>query len=419
MTMSFWSALGKIGKAINPFSGIIGSAGSIATTAMTNAQNMKMMREQQAYNTKEREASQAYNTSERKASQVFQDQQRVAQNQYAEDIYNQYQSPAALVEQYQAAGLNPRLAIDGKSVGNISAASGSTGGAPSGSHIQPLGVTPPYMNAQGYASAFGNIAEGLKALGEAKKSGIDVQYMEQEYQETIKGMKLDNAAQELLNSVNTKYLDKEQQLKLLKFVQDLKNKKLEGERLMEVIKGLAKDNIIKDNEIDTWYETFDVNKAKTVSETNLNNASAGERSAAAVNHRAQANLANHQASYYDVLKSTEKCRQRLLNEQRFNVHENTAVQHYQNRILRLSYQIDSLANRVFVKNFDQYSKNEKQKLKNDYINLRAQYTKLRGEAVKVGADAGFDVNFNDYLNASWDALDESFGTMGKIFKVVL
>ena len=59
----------------------------------------------------------------------------------------------------------------------------------------------------------------------------------------------------------------EQQLKLLNFVQDLKNKNLEGERLKEAIKGLAKDNIIKDNEIDTWYDNFNIHRANILADT--------------------------------------------------------------------------------------------------------------------------------------------------------
>lgn len=174
----------------------------------------------------------------------WQDSQRIAQNQYAEDMYNMYQSPAAHVHQYSDAGLNPRLAINSSSVGRVSASLGSSGGAPSGTHVNPMGYSPLYMDTKGFASSFGEIANALKSLSEAKKNGIDTEYLEDEWKQKLKSYKLSNAAQELLNSVNIKYLDKKEQAILDKFAVDIANGKITGSNLMEQLELLKKENII-------------------------------------------------------------------------------------------------------------------------------------------------------------------------------
>lgn len=257
-------------KIANPIGSAISAIGGAASTALTNAQNLKMQRESQKWQTSEREASQEYNTSERLGSQEFQDQQRQAQNQYAEDIYNQYQSPLAMVEQYKAAGLNPRLAMENGSGGSISASSGSSGGAPSGSHVSPGSVAPPYMQAQGYTQAFSTIADSLKSLGEAKKLGMETKYYEEQITESIKGMKLDNLSKELYYEVDKKYLDKKEASLLQESLQRLAKGDLDVKQASEILNKLRFEGLITRKTYETFDERFKAEINKINSEANLN-----------------------------------------------------------------------------------------------------------------------------------------------------
>lgn len=165
LDICFWQALG----------GLAGLAGSI----YQGEQNKKMMREQMKFQTSEREASQGYQTSERLGMQGFQDAQRNAQNQFAIDMYEKYQSPQALAAQYREAGLNPALAVQG-GAGDVSASSGSTGGAPSSGAPVGAHINPPYQSMNSIAdsinatiSGLTSIAKAKKDLADAKKTGVE------------------------------------------------------------------------------------------------------------------------------------------------------------------------------------------------------------------------------------------------------
>ncbi len=248
--------LNVLSKIANPIGSAVSAIGGIAGSAMTNAANLKMQRESQKWQTSEREAAQAYNTSERLSSQEFQDQQRLAQNRYAEDIYNLYQSPLAMVEQYKAAGLNPRLAMENGSSGSISASSGSSGGAPSGSHVSPNSVAPPYMTSLGYTQAWQSVAQTLKALGEAKDLGIRTEYTEEMLKEQIRGMKLSNESQEFLLSIDRKYLDKERAGKIANIMQDLENKSISVSEARQRIDNMKIDKQYKEKLLNSFDERF-------------------------------------------------------------------------------------------------------------------------------------------------------------------
>lgn len=287
--MGFWKDVGSfIGGAAggNIIGAGIGALGSIIGGKFTNDANLGMMREQMAWNTKEREASQSYNTRERVSSQEWQDQQRRLQNNWARDMYEAYQTPQALAEQYKAAGLNPRLAMGSNSVGNVSASSGSTGGAPSGTHVSPMGASVPYMSSQGYTSAFGDIANALKSLGEAKKAGVETEQYEKSFKARMKQLELSNEAQELLNTVNFKYLDKKERLILDKFAQELETGKLNQKEIIARVRNLGKQGILLQKDVDTYEiklysqlaeqvartDNFSANTARTLNAINLDSA---------------------------------------------------------------------------------------------------------------------------------------------------
>lgn len=252
--------------------GLISGIGSIFSANAQRKSNEKMFNQQLEYNKQEAQRQRLFTTSERNASQLYQTSEREAQNRYAEDMYNKYQSPAALVQQYKDAGLNPRLAMDSSSVGNISASSGSSGGAPSGESYSPLGVNPPYNQVQSYTSGFQDMANAVKALGEAKKTGIETDFLEDEIKERLKGQKLSNEANELLNLVNKKYLNKKSSAELQKLLNDVAHGDVEIDVLKTQLKGFEKDNIIKGYEADKWLESYEQNVRKTESEIQLNTA---------------------------------------------------------------------------------------------------------------------------------------------------
>lgn len=255
------------------WSSVIGAGGGLLSSALGGLFNNHQLKKQMEYNRQERIASQEYNTSEREASQDWQESQRIAQNQYAEDIYNQYQSPQAMYNQFLQAGLNPRLATDSKSVGNISASSGSSGGAPSGTHVNPMGIQVPQMSMNGFADGFVQMATALKTLGEAKKTGIDTQFMEDEWKERIKGMKLSNVAQELLNNVNTKYLDEETSKRLTILGQEISNNSITYKKLQKELDILVEQHLITQYDRTHWLDRYNRTMANLDSSTAVNNSS--------------------------------------------------------------------------------------------------------------------------------------------------
>lgn len=257
--MSFLSGLG---------SALFGGIGSIVSGLF----NMNAQNKQNAWANNQRLEAQKYNTSERLASQEYATGERVASQDWNEYLYNQYQSPQAMSRQYSEAGLNPALAVDGSSVG--SPASSSAQSAPSGSNAGMASGTPPsYMPYNLFSSGFNDIAGALKSLGEAKKLGIDSKYLEDMLKEQLQGTKLSNKAQALLNDVNYKYLDKEKAASLSKLLVDIHNDSLTADEINQRVESLRKQNILTQNQIDTWREQYnrDVREQESRIDVNLAN----------------------------------------------------------------------------------------------------------------------------------------------------
>lgn len=122
--------MGSFGNFINDNAvSLFGSIAGLFTQGATNRTNLKMMRETNEFNAQEAAKQRDW---EARQAEIARDWQ--------EDFYNTYESPEAMVRQYQGAGLNPALLYQG--AGNGSAPSASI---PSGASAS--GTTPPYMDA--------------------------------------------------------------------------------------------------------------------------------------------------------------------------------------------------------------------------------------------------------------------------------
>lgn len=212
-------------------SSAISGVSSLLGGALGYAYNKKLMQAQQAYNTSERLATQQYNTSEREAAQAYNTGEREAQNAYAEQMYNTYSSPEALVRQYEAAGLNPRLAIGANSAGSVAASSGhSATVSPQSSGM--LGITPPYQDVTSFSQGFVNIANALKAIGEAKKTGVETRWLEASFNDKLRELKYGADAQQFaaeIAKINARYLPEEKRRYIEKMIMDM----AEGEANIE------------------------------------------------------------------------------------------------------------------------------------------------------------------------------------------
>lgn len=178
---SVGNALGSVpvvGQAVSAVGNLVGGA-------IQANDNKKMMREQMAWQNQQRLDSQRFQSGERVAQQHFQQSERELQNQYAEDMYNKYESPQAMVRQLKDAGLNPRLASEGAG-GSVAASSGSSGGAPSSGAPSAGSVAPPYQNIGAWSQGFQSMAAALKDIAEAKKLGVDTDYLVQTFNERVR-----------------------------------------------------------------------------------------------------------------------------------------------------------------------------------------------------------------------------------------
>lgn len=195
--------VGGVGDAVN---NLLDDAAAQHATDDARAYNTAERIASQEYQTSEREAKQAYQTAERNAMQQYQTSERTATQQWNEDMYNRYESPEAKVRQYDAAGLNPRMAAGGN-FAQVSSA--SNGGAPSTSAPSGGAMAPAYQDINSATQGFVNMSQLMKNLADAKLAGANTTRIETLLDDELKGIQLSNLNQELYNRVNEKYLDKE------------------------------------------------------------------------------------------------------------------------------------------------------------------------------------------------------------------
>lgn len=291
--MGFFGSLFGVNAGLQGLGSLLGIGGA----ALGYKYNKRLMEQQQAWNTSEREAQQKYNTSERISAQNYNTGEREAQNAYAEQMYNTYSSPEALVRQYSGAGLNPRLAIGSNTAGSVAASSGhSATVSPQSSGM--LGITPPYQDVSSFSQGFVNIANALKSLADAKKSGVETKRMEAFLQDELKGLQYQNRATELANLFNEKVLaraDEKLDLEIKDILTRIANGQLEGKELEQKIKYLESQNVIIKYEGDHWLEKFRA-------EQDIRKATKEELEAGAAEKRASAQVKIDEHNLFDIKK---------------------------------------------------------------------------------------------------------------------
>lgn len=279
--MGFFGSLFGVNAGLQGLGSLLGIGGA----ALGYKYNKRLMEQQQAWNTSEREAQQKYNTSERIAAQNYNTGEREAQNAYAEQMYNTYSSPEALVRQYSGAGLNPRLAIGSNTAGSVAASSGhSATVSPQSSGM--LGITPPYQDVNSFSKGFVNIADALKSLADAKKSGVETKRMEAFLADELKGLQFQNRATELANLFNEKVLaraDQKLDAEIKLILTQIAKGELEGKELTEKINLLKKENVIQGHVADKWLENYEA-------DLNIKKATKEELEAGASEKRASAQV---------------------------------------------------------------------------------------------------------------------------------
>lgn len=339
-----------------------------------NNENKKMMREQMKYNTSEREASQQFQDEQRLAMQGYQTSEREAQNKWYESIYNQYQSPQALAMAYKEAGFNPNLALDGSNVGNVAA--GSNGGAPSSGAPSGRSISAPYQDMTSFSRGFQDMAAAAASLASAKKSGVETSQMEESFKARMKQLDLSNAAQELMNSVNYKYLDKHTEALLNRVIQEYSTGALQQQEMRKQLELLADAHLLNKKTLDHWDETYANAQANIKADTNFKNEQADTQSSIRELNKASAALARSQSL-------TEKTK-RELNESMSEI----------NKVLKRIYNTDAYV--------AENTKHERVTLSDEQLKVvHTNLELLSAKAAKAAKDADwyeFDI-LHDYISS--------------------
>lgn len=233
-------------------------------------------------------------------SQNFSREQADTQWQREKEMFNmenEYNSAASQVQRYKDAGLNPQVMMSGN------AASVASGGAASVGQS----VAPPQLQMDnlptGAAGAIGSALSGsadlLKSMADAKKAGIDVNLLEQTFDDAIQQMHVKTSTDYLNNQIaaftsnmNMKYGDKIKEKELEEITARVDNlittgNVLEAQRyLTETMSSkYGIENEFNRKRLDRADEYIDGEIASIFSSINLNNAKAGEsRSAAQLNY---------------------------------------------------------------------------------------------------------------------------------------
>lgn len=163
---------------------------SLKNTAMTNAMNLKINRENQVFQDHQLNKQMDYNLDMYLRQMSDNLAQWNRQNEYNEEMYNKYNSPQARAQQYREAGINPALAVGGMagSFGSVASQMGNVAspmGASLGGNYSPIPMQKPETFMDNKAAYWSSVLDALANM-DIRKSEAD------KNREAAKGMHLDN-----------------------------------------------------------------------------------------------------------------------------------------------------------------------------------------------------------------------------------
>lgn len=122
--------------------------GSLGAGSAAHARNTQLMKQQNAFN-----------AGEAALNRDFQHNEAEIARQWQEDFYNQYQSPQAMVHQYEAAGLNPVLStgMPTNTPPTASSAQGSMAQGASAPYLDSTGIMQQFMGLMKLDAEIANI----------------------------------------------------------------------------------------------------------------------------------------------------------------------------------------------------------------------------------------------------------------------
>ena len=198
-------------KALDWFNGItscIGSIGGLITGAITAKKNLQLQRETNELNAQLTRETNELNAQQNQMNRDFSEAEAQKARDFTLSMYNKenaYNTPAAQVARYKAAGLNPALAM-----GNISAGTASSGGtsqasAPGSTPMSAPQYQAPQLDTSGLQNAFQNlmtpINESLLASANHSKINSEIGNLGL----IGEGISLDNAYKRKQNEYFAKY----------------------------------------------------------------------------------------------------------------------------------------------------------------------------------------------------------------------
>ena len=202
----------------------------------------------------------------------YQSQEAEKARQWQEDYYKEYQSPSAMVQQYQDAGLNP-MSIAGK-VGGSTPPSASSPSA--SSTLKPSGN-------QGFMNDLMGIVQTILGLNQqqfavdTQKAEIKLAYDKMQHEKEIEQMKIDESARQSDNRLNfdMSVFDKNFQLEMNKFLKSSELSDKQIEFIDSQIANLNADLLAK--EIQRQLSTVDLEIKKLDLKSALRAAGVGDR----------------------------------------------------------------------------------------------------------------------------------------------
>lgn len=189
---------------VDPYSAAITAGGSLLSTAIGASESSSNVSRQLNAQSRENQLNRDWQTAEAEKNRQFQQQQVLQQNQFASSMVDKhaaYQSPVYQRQELAKAGINPQVyfgqssSFSGSSVPSVpSAPGGSMPGSVSG--LSPVGFQPASLQIGNLISGIGS---SLKSVAEAKKLGIEADWLPKQLQEQVRNLKKDSDLKEIMN----------------------------------------------------------------------------------------------------------------------------------------------------------------------------------------------------------------------------